>query len=134
MPPADIINLLAFGKTTEASAASPNPPGTLGAESAIASAVTGQVTNRLEKIAGISHLSIDPTLAGSGTGAQQNPGAVVTIQQRVTSQIYVTFSTDVTATQSQVVQMEYRVSPRLASATRDQNGGFAVDTRIHKQW
>ncbi len=135
LPPADIINLLAFGKTTEASAANPNPPGTLGAESAIASAVAGQVTNRLQKIAGISQLSIDPTLGGSGTGSQANPGATVTIQQRVTSQIFVTFSTDVTGTSAQVVQLEYRVTPRFAvSGTRDQNGGFAVDTRIRKQW
>jgi translocation and assembly module TamB len=135
LPPADIINLLAFGQTTEAAAANPNPPGTLGAESAIASAVAGQVTNRLQKIAGISQLSIDPTLSGTGTGAQSNPGATVTIQQRVTSQIFVTFSTDVTSTQGQVVQLEYRLSPRFGlSGTRDQNGGFAMDTRIRKQW
>ncbi len=134
LPPADIINLLAFGKTTEAAAANPNPPGNLGAESAIASAVSGQVTSRLEKIAGISQLSINPTLGGSGSSGQ-NPGATVTIQQRVTSKIFVTFSTDVTSTERQVIQLEYQVSPRFAvSATRDQNGGFAMDTRIKKSW
>ena len=135
LPPADIINLLAFGKTTEASAANPNPPGNLGAESAIASAVSGQVTNRLSKIAGISQLSIDPTLGGTGSGGSQNPGATVTIQQRVTSKVFVTFSTDVTATNRQVIQLEYKVSPRFSfSGTRDQNGGFAVDTKIRKRW
>jgi translocation and assembly module TamB len=135
LPPADIINLLAFGKTTEASAANPNPPGNLGAESAIASAVSGQVTNRLSKIAGISQLSIDPTLGGSGSGGNQNPGATVTIQQRVTSKVFVTFSTDVTSTNRQVIQLEYKVSPRFSlSGTRDQNGGFAVDTKIRKRW
>jgi translocation and assembly module TamB len=133
LPPADIINLLAFGKTTEASAANPNPAGNLGAESMIASAVAGQVTSRLEKVAGISQLSIDPTLGGSGGG--QNPGATVTIQQRVTSKIFVTFSTDVTSTNRQVIQLEYRKSPRFSfSGTRDQNGGFAVDTKIRKRW
>jgi translocation and assembly module TamB len=131
LPPADIINLLAFGKTSEASAANPNPPGNLAAESAVASAVSGQVTNRIEKIAGISHLSVDPTLGGN----QQNPGATVTIQQRVTGKIFVTFSTDVTATQREVIQLEYKKSPRLSfSGTRDQNGGFAVDTKIRKTW
>jgi translocation and assembly module TamB len=131
LPPADIINLLAFGKTNEASAANPSPAGTLGAQSLIASQVSSQVTNRLEKAAGISHLSVDPVLGGSG----ENPGARVTIQQRVTSNLYVTFGTDVTSTQRQVIQMEYKVSPRVSvSATRDQNGGFALDTRIHKTW
>ena len=62
LPPSDIINLLAFGKTTESAAANPNPPGNLGAQSVIASAVSGQVTNRLQKLAGISQLSVDPTL------------------------------------------------------------------------
>ena len=81
LPPADIINLIAFGKTSEAAAANPTPPGTLGAESLVASQVSNQITNRVEKLAGVSQLSIDPQLGSS----QQNPGARVAIQQRVTS-------------------------------------------------
>ena len=131
LPPSDIINLIAFGKTTEASEANPTPPGSLGAESLVASQVSSQVTNRIEKFAGISQLSIDPVLGGN----QQNPGAHVAIQQRVTSKIFVTFSSDVTSTQNQVIKFEYQLNPRVSiSATRDQNGGFAIDTRIHKKW
>jgi translocation and assembly module TamB len=133
LPPADIIHLIAFGSTSEASAANPSPPGNLAAEEKIASAVSGQVSSRVAKFAGLSQLSIDPTLGGSGS--QSNPGATITVQQRVTSQIFVTFSTDVTSTENQVIQLEYKKSPRLSfSATRDQNGGFAFDTRIHKTW
>ena len=55
LPPADIINLIAFGKTQEAQAAQAQP-GNLGAESVLASGVTSQVTGRLEKAVGISHL------------------------------------------------------------------------------
>jgi translocation and assembly module TamB len=132
LPPSDIINLLAFGKTAEASAANPTP-GNLGAESLLASQVSSQVTSRVEKIAGISRLSVDPVLAGNGT--QQNPGARVTIQQRVTGNIFVTFATDVTQTQNQVIQLQYNVTPRvMLSGTRDQNGGFGFDTRIQKSW
>jgi translocation and assembly module TamB len=129
LPPVDIINLLAFGKTTEASAANPSTPGVLGAESVLASGLAGQVTGRVEKLAGISHLSIDPVLGGGG----QNPGARVAIQQRVTSNLYVTFATDVTATQRQEVQIQYQINPRWSvSANRDQNGGFGFDARVHK--
>ncbi len=132
LPPSDIINLLAFGKTSEAAAANPTP-GNLGAQSLIASQVASQVTSRVEKIAGISHLSIDPVLGGNGS--QQNPGARVTIQQRVTGNIFVTFSTDVTQTQNQVIELQYNVTPRVTfSGTRDQNGGFGFDTRIRKSW
>ena len=52
LPPSDIINLIAFGKTSEAAAANATPPGTLGAQSLIASRVSNQITNRCEKLAG----------------------------------------------------------------------------------
>jgi translocation and assembly module TamB len=129
LPPADIISLIAFGKTSEATIQT--APGALGAESLIASQVSSQLTSRVEKIAGISQLSIDPVLGGSG----QTPGARIAIQQRVTSKIFVTFATDVTSTQREAISVQYQQSPRLSfSGTRDQNGGFAFDTRIRKTW
>jgi translocation and assembly module TamB len=130
LPPSDIINLLVFGKTTEAQAANPTP-GTLGAESMIASQVSGQVTSRVERIAGLSQLSVDPLLGGNG----QDPGARVTVQQRVTGNVFVTFATDATSTQRQVIKLEYQATPRVSLSTvRDQNGGFAFDVRIKKTW
>ena len=130
LPPVDIINLLAFGKTTEAAAATPSAPGTLGAQSLVASQVSSAVSSKVEKFAGLSHLSIDPVLAGSG---QQNPGARIAIQQRVTSNLFVTFATDVTSTQHQAIQLEYKLNPKWSvSGVRDQNGGFGVDGKYHK--
>jgi len=130
LPPSDIINLLVFGKTTEAQAANPTP-GSLGAESLIASSVSNQVTSRIEKIAGISQLSVDPVLGGN----QQDPGARITIQQRVTGSLFVTYATDATSTQRQVLKLEYQATPRVGvSGVRDQNGGFAFDVRIKKNW
>ena len=131
LPPADIINLIATGKTLEAKAAEKEQPGNLGAQSLIASQVSSQVTNRLEKVTGLSQLSVDPVLGGNG----RNPGARVTIQQRATSKMFVTFSTDVTSTQRQIIKLEYQFTPRFSiNAVRDQNGGFGFDTRIHKVW
>jgi translocation and assembly module TamB len=132
LPSADIINLLAFGKTSEASAATATPANQA-AESLLASQVSSQVTSRISKIAGISQLSINPVLAGSNS--QGPPGANITILQRVTGNLFVTFSTNVASTQGQTIQGQYQVSPRVAvSATRDPNGGFAVDTLIKKSW
>ncbi len=133
LPQADIINLLAFGKTTEASAAATPTPTNQAAESLVASQVASQVTSRVSKIAGISQLSINPVLA-NGT-SQGPPGANITIQQRVTGNLFITFSSNVASTQSQVIQGQYQVTPRVAvSATRDPNGGFAMDTIIKKSW
>ncbi|MGB8537133.1 MAG: translocation/assembly module TamB domain-containing protein, partial [Acidobacteriaceae bacterium] len=133
LPAADIINLLAFGTTTEASANAPSTPANQAAESLVASQVSSQVTSRVSKVAGISQLSINPVLAG-GT-SQGPPGANITIQQRVTGNLFVTFSSNVASTQNQTIQGQYQISPRVAvSATRDQNGGFGFDTLIKKTW
>lgn len=132
LPAADIINLLAFGQTTEATTTNPTP-GNQAAMSLVASQVSSQITSRVAKIAGISQLSINPVLAG---GSTQGPaGAIVTIQQRVTGNLFVTFSTNVTSTQNQVIMGQYRLSPRVSvSATRDQNGGFGFDMTFKKSW
>jgi translocation and assembly module TamB len=130
LPPSDIINLLVFGKTSEAQAAN-STPGNLGAESMIASSVSSQATSRVERFAGISQLSVDPVLGGNGA----NPGARVTVQQRVTGNLFVTFATDATSTQTQVIKLEYQATPRVSvGGVRDQNGGFAFDIRIKKTW
>jgi translocation and assembly module TamB len=133
LPSADIINLLAFGSTTEANANAPAAPANQQAASLVASQVSSQVSSRISKVAGISQLSINPVLAG-GT-SQGPPGANITIQQRVTGNLFVTFSSNVASTQNQTIQGQYQISPRVAvSATRDQNGGVAFDTLIKKTW
>jgi translocation and assembly module TamB len=134
LPPVDIINLIAFGKTTEASAqqSAQSPQSTTaGAESLIASGITGQVTSRVSKIAGISQLSIDPGLGGGG----QNTGPKIAVQQRVTGNLFVTFSSDLTGTQREQIQVEYHLSPKWSvSGIRDQNGGFGFDARAHRDF
>src|SRR5256714_3940927 len=66
----DIINLLAFGQTTAERASNAATPTSLGAESALAQGVAGQVAKGVQNATGISQLTIDP-LAGSS----QYPGA-----------------------------------------------------------
>ncbi len=137
LPQADILNLLAFGSTSGAAAGQvasnePSTPATQQAESLIASQVSSQITSRISKVAGISQLSISPVL---GNTNNQGAGANITIQQRVTGNLFITFSTNTATTQSEVIQGQYQISPKVAlSATRDPNGGFAVDTLIKKSW
>jgi len=132
LPEADIINLLAFGNTTEASANNPTPANQQ-AMSLVASQVSSQITSRVSKIAGISQLSINPVLNG---GTTQGPaGAIISIQQRVTGNLFVTYSTNVASTQNQVIMGEYKLSRKTSiSATRDQNGGFGFDVLRKRKW
>jgi translocation and assembly module TamB len=126
---ADIIHLLAFGNTSAEAASSPTSSAALGAESVVAQGVSSQVAGRLENLTGISQLNIDPL----ATNSQGNPGAQVAIQERVTGSLLLTFSTDVTSTQSQTVELQYQMN-KQASVTvlRDQNGGYGIDLRLHK--
>ncbi len=128
LPAADITNLLAFGHTSEAGGPNTGSLGNLGAQSVLVQGL-GAVSNRVEKFAGLSYFSIDPTLGGS----DQNAGARVVIQERVTSNLVVTYSTDVTSTQRQAIQLEYRFNSRWSvSGVRDQNGGFGATANFHK--
>ena len=123
LPPADIINLLAFGKTSEASGGNPAALGNLGAQSVLVQGLSSAVSSRVEKFAGLSYFSIDPALGGSN----QNSAARIIIQERVTNNLVVTYSTDVTSIQRQAIQLEYRFNPRWSvSGVRDQNGGFGA--------
>jgi translocation and assembly module TamB len=127
LPSADIINLLAFGQTTADAAASATPA-SVGAESAVASAVGGQVASQVQKLAGISQLTINP-LAGNNS----NPGAQIAVQQRVTGNVLLTFSTNATSAQNQTVQVQYQPKKNVTvSVLRDEYGGYGIDVRYRK--
>jgi len=123
---ADIINLIARGKTTQESSAAGQST-----DSMIASQAASQVTNSVQKLAGISSLQIDPLLGGNN----QNPSARIALQQRVTKNFLFTFSTDISQPGSQIVQGDYQINKRWSvSVARDQVGGVSVDGKFHKRF
>jgi translocation and assembly module TamB len=123
---ADIINLIARGKTTEEQAASSQST-----DSMIASQVAGEVSGNVQKLAGLSSLQIDPTLGGNNS----DPSARIAIQQRVTKNLLFSFSTDVTQPGSEIVQGEYQLTKRWSVSTeRDQLGGVSVDGKFHTRF
>ena len=123
---ADIINLIARGKTTQESAAAGQST-----DSMIASQAASEVTSSVQKLAGISSLQIDPLLGGNN----QNPSARIALQQRVTKNFLFTFSSDISQPGSQIVQGDYQINKRWSvSVARDQVGGVSVDGKFHKRF
>lgn len=123
---ADIINLVARGKTTEQGTAT-----TQSTDSMIATQVAGQLSSGVQKLAGLSSLQIDPTLGGSNS----NPSARIGFQQRVTKNFLFSFSTDVTEPGSEIIQGEYQINKRWSvSVQRDQLGGISVDGRYRTRF
>lgn len=120
---ADVINLVARGKTTQESAASSQST-----DSMIASEAASQLSSSVQRLTGLSSLAIDPTMSGNN----QDPSARIAIQQRITKNFLFTFSTDVTQPGQEIVQGEYRFNNKWSvSVTRDQLGGLSIDGRYH---
>jgi translocation and assembly module TamB len=131
LPSSDIITLLALGQPGQESslrggAAAVQTP-QLGATTLLSEAISSQLGGRVQRLFGVRHFSVDPDYIAA-TSATQNPGARVTIAEQFSRNLVITYSTDVTSTQQQVIQIEYTVRPDLSVvALRDENGTFGVD-------
>ena len=129
LPSADAVNLLVFGQTNIP--VTTDLTGNLGALSLLASGVSNTITNRLQRVVGISQLSIDPVLDNDAQGSTVG----VTVRQRVTANLSVTFISDPSSTMRKVIEVEYQPTRRiLLNGVLNQNGGFAADVRIRKRW
>jgi translocation and assembly module TamB len=136
LPTGDIIALLALGRTREETAGSglPGQTQTTFTESA-SNAILGQalnatVSNRAQKLFGISRIKIDPQVGGP----ENNPNARLTIEQQVANNITLTYITNLAQSAQQVIQVEYNVNRDVSIiAVRDENGVVGFDVRIRKR-
>ena len=139
LPANDIITLLALGQTSAEGAArsgGTSQSGTAGASAILSEAISSQLGGRLERLFGITRFRVDPGLAGVGsTGSQQNAGSRVTVEQQITRNLTITYVSNVSSTQQQVIQVEYNVDRNVSIVgLRDQNGTFGIDVKIKKRF
>ena len=139
LPANDIITLLALGQTSsEATARSggTSQSGTAGASAILSEAISSQLGGRLERLFGITRFRVDPGLTGVGsTGSEQNAAARVTVEQQIARNLTITYVSNVSSTQQQVIQVEYNVDRNVSIVgLRDQNGTFGIDIKIKKRF
>ncbi|MGB6429920.1 MAG: translocation/assembly module TamB domain-containing protein [Candidatus Acidiferrales bacterium] len=136
LPSSDIISLLALGQTGEESGlrgTSGTSTPELGATTLLSEAISSQLGSRVERLFGVTSFRVDPFLGGP-TSIQTN-AARVTIEQQVNRNLSVTYVTNVSSTQEQVIQIEYDISRTLSIvALRDENGTFGLDFIIRKRY
>jgi translocation and assembly module TamB len=83
-----------------------------------------RVTNRLQRVFGVSQLKIDPTFV-SGS---ELPQAQLTLQQQIASNLTFNYVTSLDDANAQTVRVEWVLSPQWsAMAARDQNGIVSVN-------
>ncbi len=133
-----IVALLAVGRA-------PNSPGTLASEQAtnqtstlsagandlLQQALTAQSSGGLQRFFGVSHIKIDPQL----TDITTVPQARLTLEQQISKDVTLTYTTNLTRTQEQLVQVEWDLSRKWSViATRDEYGVFGIDFQYRKRF
>lgn len=128
-----IVSLLASGTTPTTDpvlAAHEPPPVQQNMEQQGASALLGQtianpVSNRLQRLFGVTRLSVNPQISGQ-TG--NTADATLTMQQQVTRSITFTYVQDVSQSEPSAIQIEWAINSRFSAiAKRDVFGEFALD-------
>jgi translocation and assembly module TamB len=137
LPTADIIALLAFGQTTEQSAQlQQSGQGVLGqgASSALlAAALNATISNRVQRLFGVSRIKIDPQGLSTETSTTQS-GPALTIEQQISDKLTLSYSTNVSQTSQQVIQGEYNVTRSISIVgIRDQNGVISFVVRVRQR-
>lgn len=136
LPATDIVALLALGRTGEESelrTAGQRQAPELGATTLLTEAISAQLGGRIERLFGVSRFRVDPFVAG--TGSEQSASARITVEQQVARDLTITYITNVTSTEQQVIQVEYSVTRDISIiALRDQNGTFALDVKFKKRF
>lgn len=136
LPTADIIALLALGRTREDSATAQmyNPRQTTLSESdenaLLGQALNATVSSRVQRLFGVSRIKIDPQVGG----AENNANARLTIEQQVSNKITITYITNLSQSAQQIIQVEWNITRDLAlQGSRDQTGVLAFDVRIRQR-
>lgn len=103
----------------------------MGGNTLLGGALSAGVSSRVERFFGASRIKIDPQL----TGVDNIPQARLTIEQSLSRDITVTFVTNLSRSQQQVVRLEWDLSKVWSLvAVRDENGVFGVDFLFRKRF
>ncbi|MBK7994495.1 MAG: translocation/assembly module TamB domain-containing protein [Blastocatellia bacterium] len=134
LPQPDIISLITTGQLL--------PPGTsaqaLDSQTRLSPAIgllsetlSQKVEQRTDKLFGLNRFQIDPLIAGRGS----NPTARITLGRRITKNLSLTYSTNITTGQEQIVVVEYQVNRNVSIiGTREQDGTYGFDVRFRKKF
>ena len=145
LPTADIISLLALGyytreqQATAASRGQVQGPQTSSAQTfstqdasaLLSQALSSQMSGRLRRLFGISQIKIDPNVYGPGVGT----GPRVTVEEQVTRDFSLTYSTNTAGAQQRIIHLEYDLSDKVSLiGERDQNGVLGVEVRFRRRF
>jgi translocation and assembly module TamB len=136
LPETDIISLVLTGNVSSdrTVTASVTQTGLGLAQSLLSASLSEQLERGTQRLFGLSRFSIDPLLVGRGS----DPTARITIGQRITKDLTVTYSQNLTSGPSgidRVVLVEYRISNRFSVVGyRNERSELGFDVRFRKRF
>ena len=134
----DIIALLAVGRTpltTNPVASTQTNTNSnylsMGSNNLLEQAITAPASGRLQRFFGVSHLRLDPQLSD----ITSVPQARLSLEQQISKDVTLTYITNVTRTQEQIVRAEWDLSRQWSIvALRDENGEFSIDVQYRRRF
>ncbi len=133
MSTVDIISLLTTGMAEPGSTTSQRETQMAGmsAASVLSENLTGVIGKRVQRIFGLESFRVDPFLAG----AKNDPTARITVSERISRDLIVTYSRNLSTDEEQIIVLEYEVGKGLTVvATRDEDGELGLDFRFRKRF
>jgi translocation and assembly module TamB len=144
LPQADVVSLILTGRIssgeTGASALAQSGIGTA-ASLLTESLISAPARRATDKLFGLNRFEIDPLISGRGG---ESPTARLTVGRQINKNLSITYSTNVTSNQNQVLAVEYRVSNRLSFVAQyeqgsvtgfgSRNDNFSFEIRLRKRF
>ncbi len=144
LPQADVVSLITTGQLSadDTSASILSQSGVGAATSLLTDALINAPAQRAtSKLFGLSRFEISPVIGGT---RGSTPAARLTLGKRISKEVSVTYSTNVTSDPNQIIALEYRVSDRLSfiaqyeqASTRrlsTRTNAFSFEIRFRKRF
>lgn len=128
LPQADVVSLITTGNLTNTAGGIQTLAQTginTAAEILTDAIINNPVRKATDKLFGLNVFEIDPLISGQ----QLNPSARLTVGRQINNQLRVTYSTNLSQDQNQVLALEYRVSNKLSFVAQYEQRSLSNVTR-----
>jgi translocation and assembly module TamB len=143
LPNADVVSLITTGNLSNTEAGIPTlaQSGINTATEILADEIINKpLSKATDKLFGLNRFEIDPIISGQ----RLNPTARLTVGRQINRNLLITYSTNLSEDQNQVLALEYRVSNRLSfvakyeqsslSNVTQKNNNFSFEVRLRKRF
>jgi translocation and assembly module TamB len=134
LPQADVVALLAMGRTQEQAQIYQEQQAAAGVNTTtsaiLGGALNATVSNRVQRLFGLGSVKIDPTFVGN----LGNTTARITVEQKVANKTTVTYATNVNSTLQQLIGVQIDINRNTSLVVqRDESGVFSTVIKFRRQ-